>query len=107
MGQPTPDELAIPGTAILAARKAKTALLEALNHAIGAALLLKQLEDGSNGALYFLVRIKNDILTIEYLTNWQREAQLAFLRFVEFAAVEARANNVQFGLSERAFHAKD
>ena len=51
-GQPTPDELAILGTAILAARKAKTALLEALNHAIGAALLFKQLEDRSNGALY-------------------------------------------------------
>src|SRR5258708_14359156 len=80
---------------------------EALNHAIGAALLLKQLEDGSNGTLYFLVRIKNDILAVEYQTNWQREAQLTFLRFVEFAAVEARANNVQFGLSERTFHAKD
>src|SRR6516165_1646852 len=107
MGQRTPDELAIPGAAILAARKAKTALLEALNHAIGAALLLKQLEDCSNGALYFLVRIKNDVLAVEYQTNWQREAQLTLLRFVEFAAVEARANNVQFGLSERAFHAKD
>ena len=69
--------------------------------------MLKQLEDGSNGTLYFLVRIKNDILAVEYQTNWQREAQLTFLRFVEFAAVEARANNVQFGLSERTFHAKD
>src|SRR4029077_9030595 len=45
MGQSTPDELAIPHTAIRSTRKEKADLVEALNHSIGAALLLEQRED--------------------------------------------------------------
>jgi len=36
-----------------------------------------------------------------------RLRQRPLLRSVEFGAVEARANDVQFCLRERAFHAKD
>src|SRR5262249_13948994 len=45
MGQPTPDEFAIPYTAIRSTRKEKADLVEALNHSIGAVLLFEQRED--------------------------------------------------------------
>src|SRR5258707_150665 len=35
MGQPTPDEFAIPHTAVRSTRKEKTDLVEALNHSVG------------------------------------------------------------------------
>src|SRR6266705_6952885 len=107
MGQPPPDEFAIPHTAVRAARKEKADLVEALNHSIGAVLLLEQREDCPDGALHFLVGIENDLVAVKYQTNRQWKAQLTFLRFVEFSAVEARANDVQFCLRERAFHAED
>src|SRR6516165_5918341 len=107
MGQPTPDKLAIPGTAVRPTRKQKAELVEALNDTVGAVLLLKQFEDRSNSALHFLVGVENDLVAVEYQTNRQRKTQLAFLRLIEFAAVEARANDVQFCLSERALHPKN
>ena len=76
MGQPTPDELAIPDTAIRPTRKEKAELLEALNHSVGAAFLLEQFEDRPNGALHFLVGIENDLVAVEYQTNRQWETQL-------------------------------
>src|SRR5271169_4183830 len=96
MGQPTPDELSIPATAIRPTRKEKAELVEALNHSTGAVFLLEQFEDRPDGALHFLVGIENDLVAVKYQTNWQWETQLTFLRSVEFSAVEARANDVQF-----------
>src|ERR1700739_4116989 len=107
MGQPTPDEFAIPHTAIRAARKEKAVLVEALNHRVGAVLLLEQREDRPDGALHFLVGIENDLVAVKYQTNRQWKTQLTFLRSVEFGAVEARANDMRFCLCERAFHAED
>src|SRR5258708_40066670 len=107
MGQPTPDELAIPPTAVRSTRKEKTDLVEALNHSVGTVLLLEQREDRPDGTLHFLVGIENDLVVVKYQTNWQWKTQLTFLRSVEFGAVEARANDVQFCLRECAFHAED
>src|SRR5260370_42429468 len=107
MGQPTPDEFAIPHTAVRATRKEKAELLEALNHSVGAVLLLEQREDRPDGALHFLVGIENDLVAVKYQTNWQWKTQLTFLRSVELRAVEARANDMQFCLRECAFHAEN
>ena len=107
MGQPTPDEFAIPHTAIRSTWKEKTDLVEVLNHSVGAVLLFEQREDRSDGALHFLVGIENDLVAVKYQTNWQWKTQLTFLRSVEFGAMEARANDMQFCLRECAFHAED
>src|SRR5215470_3956773 len=106
MGETTPNELAIPGTTVSPAWKAKAELLEALNHAVGAILLLKQLEYCPNSALHFLVWIENNLVAVVHKPNWYREAQLTLPRLVEFCSVEARANNVEFCLCELPFYAK-
>ena len=80
--------------------------MEALNHAVGAILLLKQLEYCPNSALHFLVWIENNLVAVVHKPNWYREAQLTLLRLVEFCSVEARANNVKFCLCELPFYAK-
>src|ERR1700693_6070493 len=106
MGQSTPEQFAIPGAAVRPTRKAKPQLLEALDHAVRAALSFEQFKDRSNGALHFLVRVKCNLVVVKHQTNRQREVQLTLMRFVEFAAVEARADDVQLCLSERALHAE-
>ena len=80
--------------------------MEALNHAVGAVLLLKQLEYCPNSALHFLVWIENNLVGVVHKTNWYREAQLTLPRLVELCSVEARANDVEFCLSELPFYAK-
>src|SRR6202140_1378137 len=106
MGQSTPEQFAIPGAAVRPTRKAKTQFLEALDHAVRAALSFEQFKDRSNGALHFLVRVKCNLVVVKDQTNRQREVHLTLVRFVEFATVEARADDVQLCLSERAFHAE-
>src|ERR1700749_4427629 len=81
--------------------------MEALNSNVGGVLLLKQFEDRSNSALYLLIWVENDFFTVEYQTNRQRKTQLPLPRPIYFTAVEARPNDVHFGLSERTLHAKD
>ena len=80
--------------------------MEALNHAVGAILLLKQLEYRPNSALHFLVWIENNLVAVVHKPNWYREAQLPLLRLVEFCSVEARANDVEFRLCELPFYTK-
>src|ERR1700693_3438044 len=106
MGQSTPEQFAIPGAAVRPTRKAKAQLLEALDHAVRAALSFEQFKDRSNGALHFLVRIECNLVVVKNQTNWQGEVQLTLLRFVELATVEARADDVQLCLGERALHAE-
>ena len=50
--------------------------------------------------MHFLVRIECNLVVVKNQTNRQREAQLALVRFVELAAVEARADDVEFGSNE-------
>src|ERR1700730_12182360 len=94
MGQSTPEQFAIPGAAVRPTRKAKPQLLEALDHAVRAALSLEQFKDRSNGALLAPSWVKFNLVVVKDQTNRQREVQLTLLRFVEFAAVEARADDV-------------
>jgi len=50
-------------------RKQKSALMEALNHTVSGALLLKRVEDRPYSALHFLVGVESDLVGIEYQTN--------------------------------------
>src|SRR6202049_5284771 len=77
-----------------------------LDHAVRAALSFEQFKDRSNGALHFLVRVKCNLVVVKDQANRQREVQLTLLRFVELATVEARADDVQLCLGERALHAE-
>src|ERR1700730_18550010 len=106
MGKSTPEQFAIPGAAVRPTRKAKPQLLEALDYAVRAALSFEQFKDRSNGALHFLVRVKCNLVVVKDQANRQREVQLTLMRFVELAAVEARADDVQLCLGERALHAE-
>src|SRR6516162_177726 len=62
MGQSPPEQFAIPGAAVRSTREAKTQLLEALDHAVRAALPFEQFKDHSNGALHFLIGIECDLV---------------------------------------------
>ena len=106
MSQTAPEQFAIPSPAVGPARKAKTKLLEAPDHRIGAALSLEQFEHRPNGALHFLIGVERDLIVVENKADRQSEAQLTFVRLVELAAVEARADDVQLCLGERALHAE-
>src|SRR4029077_8438302 len=106
MGQSTPEQFAIPGTAVRSPRKAKAKLLEAPDHGVGTAFSLEQFEDRSNGALNFLVRVERNLIVVENKANWQSEVQVTFLRLVELTSVEARADDVQLCLGESALHAE-
>src|SRR6266700_2395770 len=69
MGQSTPEQFAIPGTAVRPPRKAKAKLLEAPDHGVGTAFSLEQFEDRSNGALHFLVRVERNLIVVENKAN--------------------------------------
>src|SRR5215470_8704134 len=86
VGQSPPEQFAIPGAAVRPTRKAKTQLLEALDHAIRAALSFEQFKHRSNGALHFLVGVECNFVVVKNQTNRQGEVQLTLLRFVELAA---------------------
>src|SRR5260370_13151682 len=57
-------------------------------------------------ALNFLVRVERSFIVVENKTNRQSEVQLTFVRLVDLASVQARADDVQLCLSERALHAE-
>src|SRR5882672_7091904 len=76
MGQSTPEQFAIPGAAVRSTWKAKTQLLEALRHAVRAAVSFEQFEHRSNGALHFLVRIECNLVVGKNQTSRKREGQL-------------------------------
>src|SRR5262245_433401 len=91
MPEATPDQFAIPGAAVCAARKAKTELVEAFDHGISCPFALEQLEDGANGALYFLIGIERNLVALIHITHGQWELELTLARLVELAAMEARS----------------
>src|SRR5262245_8139042 len=106
MGEPSPDQFAIPGAAVCAARKTKTELVEALDHSEGAGFALEQLENSAGSALHFLIGIEHNLVALIHIAHGQRELELAFARLVELAAMEARANDVQLCLCKRTLHAE-
>jgi len=105
MSQASPQQLAVPGATRSGGESAGPARGSAARR-VGGALLLEQLEHGPHRALYLLVGIEHDAVAIPNEADRQRKAQLALVCFVELAAVQARANNMQLGLGERALHAE-
>ena len=75
-------------------------LREAVYDALVEMIITAELQPGEH-------LVENDLVAVKYQTNWQWKTQLTFLRSVEFGAVEARANDMQFCLRECAFHAED
>ena len=89
MGEAAPHQLAIPGAAIRAARKAEPEPVEALHNSVCGALFFEQLEDGPDGSLHLQVWIEHDPAAVVNEAYRQWEAQLALLCLVELAAVQA------------------
>ncbi|MCY1356240.1 hypothetical protein D9M69_426850 [compost metagenome] len=57
-----------------------------------------------HGAAHLVIGIEDDAtLIVIAQANWQRKAQLTFLRLIELAALEAPAQKVKFGLCHCAF----
>src|SRR5579859_923492 len=94
MGQPTPEQFAIPGAAVRPTRKAKPQLPEALDHAAGAALSFEQCTDRSNGALHFLVRVKCNLVGVKDPPRRQPGVQFALPRVGRLAPAAAPADDV-------------
>src|SRR2546421_598340 len=83
--------------------KLKQTLIDVVRRRPGA------LSYGSSGAgtphhLFMAMFLK--MIVVKNQTNRQREVQFALARFVELAAVEARADDVQLCLGERALQAE-
>ncbi len=107
MVQATPPQLPVPNSAIAALGEKQLVLGEVLNHSISAGGLSEGSEDQAHGALHLLVRIQNNALGIcVHQADRQRETQLSFARFVEFGALEADAQEVQFGLGHRTLESQ-
>ena len=104
MGQPAPEKLAVPRTAIRAPGKPQAQLVVAADDAERRSLAREQIEDRADGPLNFLVWIEHDLVAVKDKSDRQCEAQLAFGSLIELAAMEAGADNVQFRLRERALH---
>jgi len=89
MGEAAPQQFAIPGAAIGAARKAKPDFVEALDNGVCGALFFEQLEHGPDGSLHFEVRIGHDPAAVVNEANRQWKAQFALLCLVELAPMQA------------------
>ena len=94
MSSAAPNQFSAPSAAIRATRKAKAELVETFDYGVRGPFTLKQLEDGSNGALHFFIRVENNLVTFKHITNRQRESQLTFACLIELTAMEARTNDV-------------
>src|SRR4051794_38716111 len=67
---------------------------------IGAARFAKQMKYHFHRASHFCIGVRNDAaLLVIAITDREWETQLAFFRLVELAALEARVQKMQLGLS--------
>src|SRR2546425_13119064 len=67
---------------------------------IGAARFAKQTKHHFHRAPHFCIGVRNDAaLLVMAITNRERETQLAFFRFVELTALEARVQKCSPGWS--------
>ena len=106
MGQPAPDDPAIPGAAVGPPGKAQAKILEAADHPVGAALLLEQLEDGAHRPLDFLVGVEHDLVILEHQADRQREMEFTLAALLSLPPWR-RADDVESGLGEGAFEAEN
>ena len=101
VAQTAPDEPAIPRAAVCALREPKLLVAEVVNDRVGAASLSEDLEDEPDGPLDLLVRIEYDAPLVGVAqADRQREAEFALLGLVELAALEARADHMELGVSD-------
>src|SRR5215470_7916656 len=82
MSKATPDQFAVPGAAVSAARKTQTELVETFDNGISCPFALEQLENGANGALYFLIGIERNLVAHIHITHRQRELEFTLACFV-------------------------
>ena len=94
MGQPPPNKLSIPYPTVGASWEAQTSFLKAAHRAVSCTFFRKQFEDRANSALNFLVWIDYNFVVVVDEPNWQWKPELASVRLIELAAMEARADNM-------------
>src|SRR5262249_40274616 len=82
-GEASPNQPAVPGTAICTARETQTEFVETFDHGIGRPFALEQLEHGANGALYFLIGVEHNLVALIHITHGHRELERTFARLVE------------------------
>src|ERR1039458_9807173 len=100
VAQPSPYNLAIPRPAVRSLGKSQSPFREAMYDRIGAARFAKEAKYHFYRAPHFCIGVRNDAaLLVVAITDRKREAQLAFFRFVELTALEARVQKMQLGLS--------
>src|SRR3954470_16100439 len=104
MGEPAPEKFSVPCTTVGTTREAQSKFLETPHSAVGGTLAFEQIEGHANRALDLLIGIEHDLVVLEYDPDRQRETQCASGCFVKLAAVEARADDMQFRLREGALH---
>jgi len=98
-GQATPDKAAIPNSAIRSFWEADLLAGEMMDDAIGAAATAESGEEQANGALHFLVGIDDDPgLVLVSESDRQGETELTLLGLVQFASLEANAEEVKLCL---------
>src|SRR6266513_2503558 len=105
MSEPAPDDLSIPKATVSASRKTQIVLPEVPNDPISTAGLSEDREDQSHGTLNFGIGIEQNtagFIAID-IAHRQRETQFSALGLVAFAALEARADKMQFGLRHGPF----
>ena len=69
MGEPTPNELAVPRTSPLATGKTQTQFVETFNNGISRSFTLKQLEDGADRALHLLIGVELNLAICIHITD--------------------------------------
>ena len=107
VSQVSPLQLAVPHAALASLGEAKLVGDEPLHHRVGAAASLELPEDQCNGATYLLIRIHNDLpLWAVAKSHRQGNPQFTPLGLVQLAALEAGAQEVQFGLRHGALEAE-
>lgn len=99
-----PDELAVPNPTISSFRELHALFSESVNYTISAAGFPEGIKHQRNCATDFFIRVQNNIvLVIITQTYWQRRFQLPLFCFVQFAALEAGADEVEFCLRHSPF----
>ena len=69
MGEPSPDQFAIPSAAVCAARKTQAQFVETFDNGISRSLALKQFEDGADRALHLLIGVERNLAICIHITN--------------------------------------
>src|SRR6202022_1142415 len=93
-----PNNLAPPPPAVSSLGESQSPFPEAMHDRIGAARFAKEAKHHCHRAPHFCIDVRHDAaLLVVAITDREREAQLAFFRFVELTALEARVQKMPLG----------